>query len=206
MSSAISSGELEASLNNLKISTSSSEQSPSVSPAPGATKPSKKPANKVVAESWEDAASDSEGSGTETELDGSATSPVSVLNKHAAAEGPLAPPPTPASPQFDGGHASTIDARFAAAQQRQQQQRAAAATMPTPSSDGPARRPEKTTSAASRMIAAGLGMRAPKRTDEEREYDRVMREKERKRREKEREEAANAKNREEEAKKAIWDD
>ncbi|OMP85845.1 hypothetical protein BK809_0002056 [Diplodia seriata] len=81
--------------------------------------------------------------------------------------------------------------------------------MPTPNANsdgGPARRPEKTTSAASRMIAAGLGMRAPKRTDEEREYDRVMREKERKRREKEREEAANAKNREEEAKKAIWDD
>jgi hypothetical protein len=56
------------------------------------------------------------------------------------------------------------------------------------------------------MIAGALGVRAPKRTEEEREFDRVVREKERKRRaeekgreEREREEA-------ERRKKAVWED
>ncbi|KAH7055661.1 hypothetical protein B0J12DRAFT_726658 [Macrophomina phaseolina] len=197
MSSAIPSAELEATLKDLKISTSTGT-SPSHSPAPGA-KPSKKTSNKKdVVDSWEDAASDSDGSGTETEPD-STTSPINTLQKHAS-EGPLAPPPTPASPQFDGPYGS-IDARFANATAG-----AGAGAAGAGAGSGPARRPEKTTSVAARMIAAGIGSRAPKRTEEEREYDRVMREKERKRRDKEREEAAAAKQKEEEAKKAVWDD
>lgn len=199
MSSAIPSAELEASLASLKISTSTGP-SPSHSPAPqDITKDAaKKAATKKadVADSWEDAASDSDGSGTETEPD-SVTSPINALHKHAS-EGPLAPPPTPASPQFDSVYGG-IDARFAGAGGGQP---ASAA----PGAGGPARRPEKTTSVAARMIAAGIGSRAPKRTEEEREYDRVMREKERKRRDKEREEASLAKQKEEEAKKAVWDD
>ncbi|GME33999.1 hypothetical protein BKCO1_21000149 [Neofusicoccum parvum] len=200
MSSAIPSAELEASLASLKISTSTGP-SPSHSPAPqDITKAAaKKAATKKadVADSWEDAASDSDGSGTETEPD-SVTSPINALHKHAS-EGPLAPPPTPASPQFDSVYGG-IDARFAGAGGAQPASAAPGA------GGGPARRPEKTTSVAARMIAAGIGSRAPKRTEEEREYDRVMREKERKRRDKEREEASLAKQKEEEAKKAVWDD
>ncbi|KAL1638229.1 hypothetical protein SLS56_000037 [Neofusicoccum ribis] len=199
MSSAIPSAELEASLASLKISTPTGP-SPSHSPAPqDITKAAAKKAatkNADVADSWEDAASDSDGSGTETEPD-SVTSPINALHKHAS-EGPLAPPPTPASPQFDSVYGG-IDARFAGAGGAQAAGAAAGA-------GGPARRPEKTTSVAARMIAAGIGSRAPKRTEEEREYDRVMREKERKRRDKEREEASLAKQKEEEAKKAVWDD
>jgi hypothetical protein len=54
-------------------------------------------------------------------------------------------------------------------------------------------RPEKTTAVAGRLIAGALGIQAPKRTDEEKEYDRVMREKKRKRRTEQKEREAREK-------------
>lgn len=79
---------------------------------------------------------------------------------------------------------------------------------PTPRSGagGPDKRPEKTTAVAGRLIAGALGVRAPKRTDEEREYDRAMREKERKRRNEEREREKREAEAREARKKAVWDD
>lgn len=68
------------------------------------------------------------------------------------------------------------------------------------------KRPEKTTAVAGRLIAGALGVRAPKRTDEEREFDRAMREKERKRRNEEREREKRETEEREARKKAIWDD
>ena len=66
-------------------------------------------------------------------------------------------------------------------------------------------RPEKQTAVAGRLIAGALGVRAPRKTEEQRQYDKAMKEKEIRRRDKERE----AKVREEEdarkAKAAIWD-
>ena len=65
---------------------------------------------------------------------------------------------------------------------------------PTPASrrgggdTGEERRPEKSTAVASRLIAAGIGQKAPKRTKEEREYDAAIKAQERKRRDMEREE------------------
>ncbi|CAN9211223.1 unnamed protein product [Alternaria alternata] len=53
---------------------------------------------------------------------------------------------------------------------------------------------------------SALGVRAPKRTDEEREYDRAMREKERKRRNEEREREKKEAEEREARKKAVWDD
>lgn len=70
----------------------------------------------------------------------------------------------------------------------------------------PDRRPDKTTATASRLIAAGLGVKAPKRTEAEREYDRVARETERKRRDKEREEVRRADQESVKAKQAVWED
>jgi hypothetical protein len=70
----------------------------------------------------------------------------------------------------------------------------------------PTKRPEKTTATASRLIAAGLGVKAPRRTEAEREYDRIARDAERKRREKEREDARMAEMETEKAKQAVWDD
>lgn len=70
----------------------------------------------------------------------------------------------------------------------------------------PAKRPEKTTAVAGRLIAGALGVRAPKRTEEEREYDKAMREKERKRREEERNREKKEKEEVEERKRSVWED
>lgn len=68
------------------------------------------------------------------------------------------------------------------------------------------KRPEKTTAVAGRMIAGALGVRAPRRTEEEREFDRAMRDKERKRRNEEREREKKESEEREARKKAVWDD
>ncbi|KAF2221144.1 hypothetical protein BDZ85DRAFT_266356 [Elsinoe ampelina] len=68
------------------------------------------------------------------------------------------------------------------------------------------KRPEKSTAVASRLIAAGLGVKAPRRTEEQREYDKAMRAQEAKKREREREEERRRKEESERAKRAIWDD
>jgi hypothetical protein len=67
-------------------------------------------------------------------------------------------------------------------------------------------RPEKTDAVARRMIAASLGMKMPKRTEEQKEYDKAMREKERKRRDEEREVQRRKDEAAAKAKQAIWDD
>lgn len=56
------------------------------------------------------------------------------------------------------------------------------------------------------MIAGALGVRAPKRSDEQKEYDRAVKEKELKRREKEKAETAREQEEKERQKAAIWDD
>jgi len=67
-------------------------------------------------------------------------------------------------------------------------------------------RPEKTDAVAKRMIAGALGVKAPKKTEEQRAYDRAVKEKEIKRRNQEKEAAARAKEDAEKAKAAVWDD
>ncbi|PHH72723.1 hypothetical protein CDD82_5834 [Ophiocordyceps australis] len=68
------------------------------------------------------------------------------------------------------------------------------------------KRPEKTDAVARRMIAAGLGIKAPKQTEEQKAYQKAVREQEKKRRDRER--AEEQKNREEaeRAKAAMWND
>ncbi|KAJ5677148.1 uncharacterized protein N7477_002781 [Penicillium maclennaniae] len=98
------------------------------------------------------------------------------------------PPPTPISPQTS------------------QQWGPAVSAPPSAGSGGPARRPEKQTAVAGRMIAGALGIRAPKRTEEQRAYDRATKEQEIKRRNREREEQAKAKEEEERVKASVWTD
>lgn len=76
----------------------------------------------------------------------------------------------------------------------------------SPGAAGPARRPEKQTAVAGRLIAGALGIRAPKRTEEQRAYDRAVKEQEIKRRNREREELAKAKEEEERVKASVWTD
>ena len=68
------------------------------------------------------------------------------------------------------------------------------------------KRPEKTDAVARRMIAGALGLKAPKLTEEQRAYDRALREKERKRKEEERERKKKAEEEALKAKQAIWED
>ncbi|KAL1862147.1 hypothetical protein Plec18167_001069 [Paecilomyces lecythidis] len=155
----------------------------------GPTKPKKDAV--PIADSWEDELASS---GSETEKEEAETStPLTP-----SAEGPLAPPPTPISPQTGAPWTATSEPPPYAD--------------PVPSnvsgsrSPGPPRvRPAKQTAVAARLIAGGLGIRAPKRTEEQRAYDRAIREQELKRRNREKEEAARAKEEEERAKTAVWD-
>jgi hypothetical protein len=70
----------------------------------------------------------------------------------------------------------------------------------------PDKRPEKTTSTAARLIAAGLGQRAPRRTEEERKYDQAMKVQEKKKRDAAKAEEQKKKDDLEKAKKSIWED
>lgn len=70
----------------------------------------------------------------------------------------------------------------------------------------PDRRPEKTDAVARRMIVAGLGLKAPKQTEEQKAYQRSIREQEKRKKEQDK---ADQSRREEEAAKAkaaVWDD
>lgn len=56
------------------------------------------------------------------------------------------------------------------------------------------------------MIAGALGVKAPKKTEEQKAYDRAIKEKEIKRRNQDKEAAARAKEEAEKAKAAVWND
>lgn len=56
------------------------------------------------------------------------------------------------------------------------------------------------------MIASALGMRTPKPTEEQRAYDRAVREKEKKRKEEEKEKQRLKEEEIAKARQAIWDD
>ncbi|KXT15144.1 hypothetical protein AC579_7919 [Pseudocercospora musae] len=144
--------------------------------------------NAEPAESWEDDADLS--SNTETEETSTPATP-------GTADYPAPPPPTPSSPvnardrpiletsfsplQFDGG-SDSVGYR------------------------GGEKRPEKTTAVASRLIAAGLGQKAPKRSKEQREYDQAMKVQEKQKRDQARAEEERKRREAERAKKAVWDD
>ena len=67
-------------------------------------------------------------------------------------------------------------------------------------------RPEKTDAVAKRMIAGALGVKATKKTEEQKAYDRAIREKEIKRRNREKEDASKAEEEADRAKAAVWED
>ncbi|KAF2484377.1 hypothetical protein BDY17DRAFT_323234 [Neohortaea acidophila] len=71
--------------------------------------------------------------------------------------------------------------------------------------DSEERRPEKSTAVASRLIAAGIGQKAPRRTQEQREYDQAMKVQEKKRRDQAREEEERKKREREKAIRDAWD-
>ena len=130
----------------------------------------------IVADSWDDEpASGDSDTGVEHAIQ---------LQKSSV---PNTPPPTPAFPSWEVMDPNQvkpwIDSRDSAHQ----------------------RRSEKSTAAAGRLIAAGLGMRAPKKTEEQRAYERAMRENEIKRRNKEKEARDKEREENEKAQTLIWE-
>ncbi len=59
---------------------------------------------------------------------------------------------------------------------------------------------------AKRLIAGALGIKAPKKTEEQRQYDRAVREKEMRRRNEEKERVNKGEEEKERAKAAVWED
>ncbi|EIT74670.1 hypothetical protein F9C07_1746792 [Aspergillus flavus] len=184
--------ELQSSLRELSLSNNSPVKDiarPAVKTATAKAATAKKKAP-VVADSWEDEADESE-----PDINSPGCASSSLSPSVTTAEGPLDPPPTPISPQTSQTWSSVpVYPDVGSASSR------------TSNSRSPSRRPEKQTAVAGRMIAGALGLRAPKRTEEQRAYDRAVKEKEIKRRNQEREAAAKAKEEEERAKASVWDD
>jgi hypothetical protein len=142
-----------------------------------------KMAKKPVADSWEDETETSDDEPTPQDV----ASPSSVLSPTISAEGPL-DPPLRLSHRRRRNHGVPDAGAYVGWTGR------------------PARRPEKQTAVASRLIAGALGIRAPKRTEEQRAYDLATKEQEIKRRNREREEQAKAKEEEERVKASVWTD
>ncbi|KAL2006108.1 hypothetical protein VTN00DRAFT_9762 [Thermoascus crustaceus] len=203
--------ELESSIRDLSISSKKPEQDdirrPEATNKPKKTTTTTKNKKKkpAVADSWEDEASespDSSGSDTEREAQQGYGDETPISPASTNAEGPLAPPPTPISPQT---LASSTSQPWLAYNNSSPSASRTSSNSRSPAGGAPARRPEKQTAVAGRMIAGALGIRAPKRTEEQRAYDRAMKEQEIKRRNRAREEEARAREEEERAKAAIWD-
>ncbi|KAK2626976.1 hypothetical protein QTJ16_004151 [Diplocarpon rosae] len=175
-----SSKALNTSLSKLSINPSSSKLA----------RPLKKP--QLVSESWED----EDASDTETEAENE--KPLSPQLSH-----PSAPPPTPISPSTsfpssDESNSTTFVHPYGFAQpsrgERERERERGGV------------RPEKTDAVAKRMIAGALGVKAPKKTEEGRAYERAIRENELKRRKEEKEKEGRAREEAERAKAAIWED
>ncbi|KAL5084856.1 hypothetical protein Trisim1_011415 [Trichoderma cf. simile WF8] len=162
-------------------------------------------AKKPVADSWEDEDVSDEEDKDDQATDKDDADAEAGTSTPSSLATPAVPPPTPASPLgYDSPHEW---ASLGSQSQSQSQSQSPMATSASGSGAGtPAKRPEKTDAVARRMIAAGLGLKAPRQTEEQRAYQRSVREQEKKRRDAERAEEERQKELAEKAKAAVWDD
>ena len=177
-----STGGIASGVSKLSIKTSKTAQAPK----------SHKKQEAAVADSWEDEdlASEGESRPSSSGQDASAD----------AKAGTYAPPPTPISPTYSSS-ARPFSPQNLGTIADEQDDDAPEAGGSSPSKP----RPEKTDAVARRMIASALGMKVPKQTEEQKAYDKAVREKERKRRQQEREQDKIAEVDAAKAKQAIWD-
>lgn len=147
-------------------------------------------------DSWEDEEEGGTGS----------TTPV---RPSSSSQYPGPPPPTPASPSFSSqttlkGFPFQTFPPYGMNGAYDSPERSAG---PSPAGrEGVEKRPEKTTAVATRLIAAGIGQKVPRRTKEQREYDQAMQLQGKKKRDLAKEEEERAKQEKERAKQAVWDD
>ena len=192
MASSDSSGRLASAVSQLSLNTG-----PSASKGGSKPKPSKAKKSPVV-DSWED---ESLSSSSEAETEHQPSSSRDTAGMKDIAVGTQAPPPTPISPTYNNAAGRPFSPSTATYPSSVPGWSAAAE-----SASSPAKRPEKTDAVARRMIAAGLGLKAPKQTEEQKAYDRAVKEKERKRRQQEKEDQKRKEAELEKARQAIWDD
>jgi hypothetical protein len=168
--------DLESSLTKLSINPQPSKSSPAFR---------KKQHTHALADSWEDADDDDDAASTS----GSDTD-RGPLTPSTSASYPSAPPPTPISaPSHHDSFISPYGYGEPAKREREREVR-----------------PEKTDAVAKRMIAGALGVRAPKKTEEQRDYERAVKEKEIRKRREEKEALARKEEEREKAKAAVWED
>jgi len=141
---------------------------------------SKSKPKKVVADSWED----------EDASSGSESDNSTIGAEDGDKQGVAAPPPTPVSPTYRTTGAFSPNSWPAS----------------PPGDSSPSKRPEKTDAVARRMIAGALGVKAPKPTEEQRAYEKAIREQERKRRDAEKAAEKTRQEEAERAKAAVWTD
>ena len=160
---------------------------------PKANFSSKGAANSKVADSWED-----------EDFEVSAQTPTERTLKPVESDGPGThpPPPTPISPTAGGMYDWSAAGVLGGGRP---EPIGSGRSTPRTDSDAERRRPEKTTAAAGRMIAASLGMKAPKKTEEQRQYDRAIKEQDMKRRNREKETHQKEMEEDEKAKASVWD-
>ena len=173
-------------------------------PASSKTKPAKNKSE--VIDSWEDEdlaspVDNEQGTQTPTEASDFSSKPSNASNPALHP-----PPPTPISPR---GGSQYIDWSTAGVLGggRPTPFSPSSTNPSTPSdSDRERRRPEKSTATASRLIAAGLGMKVPKKTEEAKQYDRAVREQEIRRKNREKEAQQREREADEKLKAAVWND
>ncbi|KAK4959414.1 hypothetical protein LTR10_004218 [Elasticomyces elasticus] len=129
------------------------------------------------------------------------------IHQVTSSDYPGPPPPTPSSPSFSSRStaAGTPYQTFPPYGFQGDDEDGSVVTRSS-RGVGEDKRPEKSTAVASRLIAAGIGQKAPRRTKEEREYDAAMRVQEKKKREQAKVEEERRREEKERARKAIWDD
>ncbi|OAA56664.1 hypothetical protein SPI_07671 [Niveomyces insectorum RCEF 264] len=197
MASEKQSADVTASVSKLTID---SAKSNAAAASASRTQPSKKKKKQEVADSWED-----------EEISSDDSTPPSPAPSKSQAGGTKAPPPTPITPSYHNtappaplaGNLPTspYNASWSAADAGGGTAAGAGAGAGTA-----ARRPEKTDAVARRLIAGALGVRIPKQTEEQKAYERSLREAERKRREAEKEAQKRQEEEADKARRAIWED
>ena len=176
MAASSTSDTAASSLGKLSIKTSASEPK-----APRAARGKRE----AVADSWED---EDVSSGSEPEDNAADASRTDRETR----SGTSAPPPTPMTSTYNESVNSQSIPDFVV----------------TGGSGGAreVKRPEKTDAVARRMIASALGVKVPRLTEEQKQYDQAMREKERRRRAEEKERLKREEEEALKAKQAVWED